>query len=68
MVAKGYCKKEGQDLFDTYAPVSRITYIRMLIAITLVYNLKIHQMDVKTAFLTGEFEEEHIEQPLWLCG
>ncbi|KAL2225610.1 UNVERIFIED_CONTAM: Retrovirus-related Pol polyprotein from transposon TNT 1-94 [Sesamum indicum] len=43
---------------------SRLTTIRMLIAIASVYNLSIHQMDVKTTFLYGELEEEiYMEQP-----
>ncbi|KAI3677608.1 hypothetical protein L6452_36874 [Arctium lappa] len=64
LVAKGYRQKEGQDFFDTYSPVTRITSIRMLVAITAIHNLKIHQMDVKTAFLNGELEEEiYMQQP-----
>ena len=44
--------------------MTRITSIRMLIALAAVYGLEIHQMDVKTAFLNGELEEEiYIEQP-----
>ena len=50
LVAKGYKQKEGLDYFDTYSPVTRITSIRMLIAIVALHNLEIHQMDVKTAF------------------
>ena len=42
----------------------RISSIRVLIALTLVHNLVIHQMDVKTAFLNGELEEEnYMDQP-----
>ncbi|KAM1493880.1 hypothetical protein ACFX10_025604 [Malus domestica] len=64
LVAKGYRQREGLDYFDTYSPVSRITSIRMLISIAALYNLEIHQMDVKTAFLNGELEEEiYMEQP-----
>ena len=64
LVAKGYKQKEGLDYFDTYSPVTRITSIRMLIAIAALHNLEIHQMDVKTAFLNGDLEEEiYMEQP-----
>ena len=56
LVDKGYRQKEGQDFFDTYSPVTRITSIRMLIAIAALHNLEIHQMDVKTAFLNGDLE------------
>ncbi|XP_075483592.1 putative mitochondrial protein AtMg00820 [Primulina tabacum] len=47
LVAKGYRQREGHDFFDTYSPVSRITSIRVLIAIAALHNLEIHQMDVK---------------------
>ncbi|RVW42300.1 Retrovirus-related Pol polyprotein from transposon TNT 1-94 [Vitis vinifera] len=64
LVAKGYKQREGLDYFDTYSPVSRITSIRMLIAIAAINNLEIHQMDVKTAFLNGELDEEiYMDQP-----
>ncbi|GJY71917.1 retrotransposon protein, putative, ty1-copia subclass [Tanacetum coccineum] len=64
LVAKGYRQKEGQDFFDTYSPVTRITSIRTLIAISAIHNLIIYQMDVKTAFLNGELDEEiYMQQP-----
>ena len=63
LVVKGYKQKEGLDYFDTYSPVTRITSIRILIALAAVHDLKIHQMDVKTTFLNGELEEEiYMEQ------
>ncbi|KAF3660091.1 hypothetical protein FXO37_13667 [Capsicum annuum] len=64
LVVKGFKQKEGLDYFDTYSPVTRITSIRMLISLVAVYGFEIHQMDVKTAFLNGELEEEiYMEQP-----
>ena len=63
LVAKGYRQKEGLDFFDTYSPVTRITSIRMLIAIATIHNFEIHQMDVKVTFLNGDLDEEiYMEQ------
>lgn len=64
LVIKGYKQKKGYDYFDTYSPVSRMTSIRMILAIVSLRNLEVHQMDVKTAFLNGDLEEEiYIDQP-----
>ena len=63
LIIKGYNQKEGLDYFDTYSPVTRMSSIRMLIAIAAIHNLEIHQMDVKTAFLNGDLDEEiYMEQ------
>ena len=63
LVAKGYTQKE-EDFFDTYSPVARLTTIRVLLSLAASYGLLVHQMDVKTAFLNGELEEEiYMDQP-----
>ncbi|GKB15914.1 zinc finger, CCHC-type containing protein [Tanacetum coccineum] len=53
LVIQGFRQKSGIDYFDTYALVAHINTIRLLIALASIYNLIIHQMDVKTTFLNG---------------
>ena len=57
-VIKGYKQTKGLDYFDTYSPVTRINFIRMVLAIAALRNLEVHQMDVKTGFLNGDLDEE----------
>ncbi|GKD80123.1 zinc finger, CCHC-type containing protein [Tanacetum coccineum] len=62
LVIQGFKQKSRIDYFDTYAPVARISTIRLLIAMASIHNLIIHQMDVKTAFLNSNLEEEAPKQ------
>ncbi|GJT25921.1 zinc finger, CCHC-type containing protein [Tanacetum coccineum] len=65
LVIQGFKQKSGIDYFDTYALVTRISTIRLLIAMASIHSLIIHQMNVKTAFLNGELEDEvYMNQPL----
>ena len=58
-MAKGYTQEAGMDYEETYSPVARYeSSIRTLLAITNHLDLELHQMDVQTAFLNGEFKEE----------
>lgn len=64
LVIQGFRQKEGIDFFDTYALVARISTIKLLLALAAIHNLVIHQMDVKTAFLNGDLDEEiYMKQP-----
>ena len=63
-VARGFSQKEGIDYDETFAPVARYTSVRTILAIAASKGWKVHQMDVKTAFLNGKIEEEvYVEQP-----
>nr|GEW36335.1 zinc finger, CCHC-type [Tanacetum cinerariifolium] len=65
LVIQSFKQKSQINYFDTYAPVARISTIRLLIAMPSVHNLIIHQMDVKTTFLNRELEEDvYMNQPL----
>ncbi|GJX67326.1 zinc finger, CCHC-type containing protein [Tanacetum coccineum] len=58
LVILGFRQKSGIDYFDSYAPVARITTIRLLIAMASIHNLIIHQMDMKKDFLNGKLDEK----------
>jgi hypothetical protein len=63
-VARGFSHKEAIDYDDIFAPVARYTIICTVISLAFVLGWKLHQMDVKTAFLNGEVEQEvYVEQP-----
>eukprot|EP00253_Pinus_taeda_P026703 PITA_26703 len=57
-------KVEGFNYDETFALVARYSSMRSMLALLAQMGWKIHQMDVKTAFLNGTIEEEvYIEQP-----
>jgi hypothetical protein len=63
-VARGFSQKEGIDYEETFVPVARYTSIRTIIALATKMKWKLHQMNIKTAFLNGVIKEEvYIEQP-----
>ena len=66
LVAKGYTQQHGVDYTEVFAPATRMETIRLVVALAAQRGWSIHQLDVKSAFLHGELNEEvFVEQP---CG
>ena len=64
LVAQGYSQEKGLNYDETFNPVVRSESIRSVIAVASKNDLKMHQLDVTTAFLNGELEEEvYVKQP-----
>ena len=63
-MAQGFSQVEGLDCGETFAPVARLEAIRMLLAYASNHEMKLYQMDVKSAFLNGYINElVYVEQP-----
>jgi len=65
-VAKGYSQVPGVDYQETeiYSPVIKHDSLRVLLSIAAAFDLELHQLDVKTAFLYGDLDETlYVEQP-----
>jgi hypothetical protein len=64
LVAQRFSQKERVDYEETFALVARFEAIRILLAFSVDKGFKLHQMDVKSAFLNGVLEEEvYVRQP-----
>ena len=64
LAAQVYSQVEGVDFEETFAPVARLESIMFLFGMACALNFKLHQMDVKSAFLNGVLQEEvYVEQP-----
>lgn len=64
LVARGFSQKKGFDYTETYSPVAKLDTLRAVLAIANRERMHLHQMDVKTAFLNGQLNEEiYMAQP-----
>ena len=64
LVAKSYAQKEEINYNEVFSPILNHSSIRILLALVAQFNLELSQLDVKTAFLQGDSEEEiYMTQP-----
>ena len=61
LVIKGYAQKEGIDYDETYAPVSKMTTFRLLLALAAQHGWNVDHMDVVTAFLNPKIDRDNIQ-------
>ncbi|OJT10146.1 Retrovirus-related Pol polyprotein from transposon TNT 1-94 [Trametes pubescens] len=64
LVARGFSQIPGVDFFDTYAPVAKTASIRIVLTFAARHNFEVHQVDVKSTYLNGEFEENEV---IWMA-
>ena len=63
-VAKGYSQFPGVSFDETYAPTAKTTTLRMLLNISVQFDLIINQYDVKNAYLNSSVDKEiYMKQP-----
>ena len=64
LVSKFLSQVQGIDYNDTFAPVAKMDSIRLVFSIAASKQWEAHHMDVKSAFLHGDLEEEiYMKQP-----
>nr|GEV05303.1 putative ribonuclease H-like domain-containing protein [Tanacetum cinerariifolium] len=64
LVAQGHTQEERIDYDDVFSPIARIKAIRLFLAYASFKDFVVYQMDVKSAFLYGQIEEEvYVYQP-----
>jgi Reverse transcriptase (RNA-dependent DNA polymerase) len=64
LVAQGFSQKPHLDYTETFAPVAKFASLRAILAIAAIEDMDIDHMDVSSAFLNGDLEEEiYMAQP-----
>src|SRR6266487_4225588 len=64
LVVKGFRQRRGVDFNEIFSHVVKMSSIRTVLGLAATLDLEVEQMDVKTAFLHGDLEEEiYMKQP-----
>lgn len=64
LVNKGYNQQEGVDYYENISPIIKLAIGRLILIVAIVKGWRIHQMDVKSAFLNSNLQEMvYVSQP-----
>ena len=64
LVVKGFSQRKRVDFDEIFSPVVKMTSIRTMLGLAASLDIEVEQMDVKTAFLHGDLEEDiYMKQP-----
>ena len=58
LVAKGYAQTYGIDFEETFSPVAKMATVRAVISMATAKGWDLQQMDVKNAFLNGNYKKK----------
>jgi hypothetical protein len=57
-------QQQGINFEEVFAPVARMELVRLILAVAAHEGWPIHHVDIKSAFLNGELEEDvYVRQP-----
>ena len=63
-MAKGYSQREWINYNEIFSPIMKHTSIQVILGFVTMHDMELEQLDVKTAFLHGDLEEEIYMQQL----
>jgi hypothetical protein len=66
LVARGYSQTYGIDYDETFAPVAKMNMVRILVSCATNFGWPMHQLDVKNAFLHGDYKRRCTWRSHWV--